>query len=175
MECTMECTFENYSSLQLKGSLIGLEYSKEVYPYWCYPLRAVQIGMEGSILYCFIDGYAEMVFAANPDSCADRYVYPLARNLSDFLALVLACGSANPVEQIVWMSKEQFATHLCNEAVGLTEEQKHILDTISRAFSLTAMKDPYEYVRQIQSEFDGSRIQFSEEYYDILGLEIPGI
>ena len=44
------------------------------------------------------------VFACNPESCADINVYPLAKNFDDFIRVILACGSANPVEQIVWMN-----------------------------------------------------------------------
>lgn len=49
--------------------------------------------------------YGEMVFACNPESCVDQNVYPLAANFEDFIRLVLACGTANPLEQIVWMDK----------------------------------------------------------------------
>lgn len=33
------------------------------------------------------------------------------------------------------------------------------------------MSDPYDYVKRLQSEFDDSRIEFSDEYYDVLGIE----
>lgn len=35
------------------------------------------------------------------------------------------------------------------------------------------MEAPFEYVKKIQKEFDGSKIIFSNEYYAILGLERP--
>ena len=56
-------------------------------------------------MYCFIEPYGEMVFACNPDTCADVFVYPLARTFEDFMRLILACGSTNPIEQIIWMDK----------------------------------------------------------------------
>lgn len=56
-----------------------------------------------------------MVFASNPESCADSCVYPLARSFEDFIRLIISCNSANPIEQIVWMSKEKFEEHLANE------------------------------------------------------------
>ena len=67
----MKSTFENFKSLNLDTSSIALESTEYLYPYWCYPLNSKPIGLEGCILYCFIDGYDEMVFAANPESCAD--------------------------------------------------------------------------------------------------------
>jgi len=35
------------------------------------------------------------------------------------------------------------------------------------------MDDPFEYVKSIQADFDGSRIQYSDEYYDVTGIENP--
>ena len=40
-----------------------------------------------------------MVFASNPESCAETYVYPLAERFEDFMRLVITCGSANPVDE----------------------------------------------------------------------------
>ena len=101
-------SFEKFIDLQLHTNLLSLESTENIYPYWCYPLNSKPIGLEGSILYCFIEGYDEMVFASNPETCVDTNVYPLAKNFTDFLRLIFACGSANPVEQIGWMSKEKF-------------------------------------------------------------------
>lgn len=99
-------------------------------------------------MYCFIDGYGETVFACNQESCADIYVYPLAKNFDDFIRLILVCGLANPVEQIVWMNKQQFEQHLQDEKAIQTAEQK-----------------------ELQSDFDYSKVQFSDEYYNVLGIE----
>ena len=41
-------------------------------------------------MYCFIEPYKDMVFAANPDTCADVFVYPLARTFEGFMRLILA-------------------------------------------------------------------------------------
>ena len=114
-----------------------------------------------------------MVFAANPESCAESYVYPLARTFEDFLRLVISCGSANPVEQIVWMSREQFEQHRRQVMQEAEATQRALIETLCREFGLTPMDDPYGYVRTLQQTFDGSRIQFSGEYYDTLGLECP--
>ena len=35
------------------------------------------------------------------------------------------------------------------------------------------MAEPFEYVKAIQRDFDDSRIQYSEGYYDVLGIENP--
>ena len=167
----MECTFENYLKLNIKGELISLESIEHLYPYWCYPTNSKPIGLEGSILYCFIEGYEDMVFASNPETCVDTNVYPLARSFEDFMRLILSCGSANPVEQIGWMSKDKFDEHLKNEKMNQTEEHIKVLQTLKEEFNILPMEDPFGYVKELQKDFDGSLIEYSDEYYDILGIE----
>jgi len=169
----MRCTFESFKNLNIDTSSIALESTEFLYPYWCYPLNSKPIGLEGCILYCFIDGYGEMVFASNPESCADSNVYPLANSFEDFMRLVVACGSANPVEQIVWMSKQRFEEHLQTEKSAHTKEQEKVLEQLKTVFELTAMENPYEYVKNVQKGFDDSKIKYSDEYYDIKGIEKP--
>ena len=167
----MKTTYEKYCDLGIDGSLISLEIAQDVFPHFCYPANAKAIGTEGSILYCFIESYGDMVFACNPESCADTYVYPLARTFDDFIALILSCGSANPVDQIVWMRKEHFSQHLDEENAIRTEQQCEVLQQIQEQLGILPMSDPYDYVKRLQSEFDDSRIEFSDEYYDVLGIE----
>ncbi len=169
----MDSLYEKYRKLNIAGALIALERRGDVAPYFCYPQNARAIGYEGCILYCFIEGFGDMVFAANPESCADRNVYPLAASFADFMRLVLACGSANPVEQIVWMDQKQFERHLREEEKARTDEQRELLAYLKRELDLTPMQDPFTYVKKLQAGFDGSAIQYDEEYYDVLGLERP--
>lgn len=169
----MKTLYERYKALKINenGSLICLEQVEEVYPYFCYPTNAKAIGFEGSIMYCFIESYGEMVFACNPDTCADTYVYPLARNFEDFLKLILACGSTNPIEQIVWMSREQFEKHIQEELEIRTKEQAALLFHLETELGISPMDNPYDYVKEVQTSFINSGIQYSDEYYDVLGLE----
>ena len=114
-----------------------------------------------------------MVFACNPESCADQNVYPLAANFEDFIRLILACGTANPVEQIVWMDKSKFEEHMANEEKVLTDEQKAAVQQLQRELDLLPMENPYEYVRAIQKDFDGSKVQYSDDYFEVTGIENP--
>ncbi len=163
--------FEKYRKLNIDGSLISLEYAQIEYPYFCYPVNAKVIGFEGCILYCFLPEYGDIVFASNPESYAEKNVYPLASSFEDFMRLIIACGSANPVEQIVWMKKAQFEQHLHNEKEVQTAEQKEILSLLEHELNLTPMAEPFEYVKVLQADFDDSKIQYSDEYYDVLGIE----
>ena len=96
---------------------------------------------DGAILSCFLPDFGETVFACNPESCADSYVYPLAGSFEDFLRLILACGSPNPPEQL------------------------------AETFSLTPMEDPYSYGKALQLSFDYAQIPCSDESYETLGIE----
>ena len=167
----MKSLYERYEEMGINGGPICLEREENVTPYFCYPENAKAIGFEECIMYCFIEGYDEMVFAANPESCADIFVYPLAKNFEDFLGLILACGSVNPVEQIIWMDREQFEQDLLEEYASQTEKQKDILRRIEKELGVSAMEDPYGYVKELQSNFDSSGIKYSDEYYEVLGIE----
>lgn len=168
----MHSLFEKYRSLPINGSSISLEPpASQPDPYFCYPANAVPIGFEGCIMYCFINGYGDMVFASSPESCAGSYVYPLAASFEDFLRLILACGSANPVEQIIWMDREQFEQHLREEQKCRTEQQKNVLSVLAHELNLGPMEHPFEYVKTLQTSFDGSKIEYSDEYYNTLGIE----
>ena len=165
-----DTTFARFKALDIDKSLLSLEQAEEVYPHFCYPTNAEPIGFEGSIMYCFIDGYGETVFAANPETCADTYVYPLASSFADFIGLILTCGSANPVEQIVWMRKEQVEKHMEEERANRTEAQNEALLRL-KTMDIPPIEDPFEYVKALQKDFDYSRIVYSDEYYDVLGIE----
>lgn len=167
----MDILFQKYKSLCMNGSLISLENGDLSASYFCYPVNARVIGFEGCILYCAIEEYGEMVFASNPESCADKNVYPLAKNFSDFMRLILACGLTNPIEQIVWMDKKQFEQHMQDERAIQTEEQKAVLLLLSKELKLSPMDNPFEYVKAMQRDFDDSHIKFSDEYYNVLGIE----
>ena len=167
----MDTVFEQYKALNIDGSLISLEQVEEVYPYFCYPTNAKAIGFDGCIMYCFIDGYGEMVFASNPETCADAHVYPLARSFKDFIGLILACGSSTPIEQIVWMNKEQFEQHMKAEKAIRTDTQNKVLQQLKIKMDISPIEYLFEYVKEVQRDFDGSNIAYSDEYYDVLGIE----
>lgn len=166
--------YEKYCQLNIDGRWINLEKTEENIAYFCTPIGADIIGWEnGGIHYCFISGYRNMVFAVNPESCVDKYVYPLAMNFEDFLRLILACGSTTAVEQIIMWDKEQFEKFLHSEDNPIVPEQREILNRIQSELNIIPMENPFEYVKAVQAQFDDRKIKFSNEYYDTLGIERP--
>ncbi len=61
--------------------------------------------------------------------------------------------------------KAQFETFLKENPA--TEEQKKTLSEIAEKMKLTAMEQPWEYIKLLQSSFDYSKIKYMEEYYDM--------
>jgi len=170
----MKELYKKFTELDINTSLINLDKPGEYYPYYCYPLNAQPIGYEGCIMYCFVEGYGETVFASNPENYSDEgQNYPLAENFTDFIRLILACGSVNPAEQIVWMGKEMFEDAIKSIKDNMTKEQENVLAVLAEEFRLTAMENPYEYVKNLQKDFDYSKLQYSDEYYDTLGITKP--
>ena len=165
--------YEKYCQLEIDGRWIGLEKSDMCVEYFCTPLDATVIGWENSIHYCFIKGYRDMVFAVNPETCVDKYVYPLATNFKEFLRLILACGSTTAVEQIIGWSKDQFEDFLHSEDNKVFPEQAEVLKIVAEELKLQPMEDVYGYVKSVQELFDDRKIKYSNEYYDVLGLECP--
>ena len=68
---------------------------------------------------------------------------------------------------------EQFEQHRRRVHEEVLPEQTALVETLRSKFHLEPMDDPYGYVRALQSDFDGSLIVYSGEYYDALGLERP--
>ena len=166
----MDDLYNKFINSGLDYSVISLSGTENIYPYWCYPVNAMPIGLEGCIMYCFIDGYGDTVFAANPESCADIYVYPIARDFREFLGHILYCTEANPVEQIIWMDRQQFSEHVKNENEIYKKEKEPILQFIG-SLGIGKTDDPFSYVKELRKDFDYSKIIFSDEYYDITGIE----
>lgn len=166
--------FEKFENLDVDKSLIGLEKSGSEGGYFCTPIGTKVIGWEcEGIHYCFIEGFGETVFAVNPETAEENYVRPLAKNFDEFISLVLACKGTTAAEQISGWSKEQFSAFLESDDPDFAAKRQPVLDRIERELGIKPMENPFEYVKKLQSDFDYSKIRFTEEYYDVLGLEPP--
>ena len=171
----MDLLYEKYKNLKIDGSWIGLEAGAQT-PYFCTPIGAEIIGWNNGIHYCFIKGFGDMVFCVNPETCCDYNVCPIARNFCDFLGLILATGNTNTLQQIIWWDKKRF-----EDFVNSPEEQEYrvrpevqgVLSTIRKGIDIAPIDTPFEYFKDLQSNFPYEQIPFSNEYYDTLGIERP--
>lgn len=49
--------------------------------------------------------------------------------------------------------------------------QDDALNILCMEFGIEAQSDVYQYVKDLQTNFEYSKIPFSEEFYDTLGIE----
>ena len=75
----MNMLYEKYKNLKIDGSWIGLESGGRM-PCFCTPIGTEIIGWDNGIHYCFIEGFGDMVFCVNPETCCDYFVYPIESN-----------------------------------------------------------------------------------------------
>ncbi len=166
--------YEKFKTIDGDMSLIGLEKGDSKGGYFCTPIGAEVIGWEcEGIHYCFIDGFGEMVFAVNPETAEKQFVRPLAENFETFIKLILACKSTTALEQISGWTKEKFEEFIKNDNGDYAKKRQKLLDRIQTVLKTEPAENPFDYVKAIQKEFDYKKLRFSEEYYDVLGLEIP--
>lgn len=68
-----------------------------------------------------------------------------------------------------------FKNFVVSEDNTIHTEQRKVLDVIKTSLKLKPMDEPYEHVKSVREQFDNCRceINYSNEYYDTLGLERP--
>ena len=168
----MSDEYKKFQELKIDTSYIGLAREKNP-KYFCTPIVATIIGWDNGIHYAFINGFDEMVFAVNPDTCCDYYVYPLANNFYDFLGLILATKNTNILQQIIQWDKQQYLDIITSREEVEYASKAEVIEALDAIHSIGVLpiESPFEYVKKIQSEFQYSRIVYSDEFYEITGKE----
>lgn len=167
--CGLDIDFESIG-------LIGPGMFQE--PYFCTPVDAEYVGRLGSdgVHFILLPG-DERVFCVDPAMGEPgTYVLPVAADFREFLSFLLYCRDANPLSQIWWMDEVRFRGLLEGDAAGwpgceeFFAKKDVALKTMAGAFGLTAA-DPFRKVKELQKSFDPASLRFSDEYYDVLGIE----
>ena len=160
-------TYKEFKKSNIDLSPVGFQAGAGV-RYFCTPRGARILGSAGvdGIHYCFIRGHGETVFTVSPMNEPGNYVHPIALSWDDLLRLLLATGDMAALEQAHGWSRERFHRFLAEYPP--TPEQQAVLDTIQEQTGLELLKDPYEYIHEIQAHFDYSALRFSSEYYDLV-------
>ncbi len=167
-------------ALDIDLSALGLE-QRELTPYFCTPVGAEPVGDIGCDgVHFVLLPEDERVFCVDPAMGEEgTYVLPVGENLREFLSFVLYCRDANPISQLWWMDEPRFRDLLREDAEaswpGCEEffaKKGAALAAVAAEFDL-APEDPYAKVKAMQAAFDSSVLQFSAEYYDVLGLDPP--
>ena len=167
-----------FYGMKLDFASIGLELPDRDMIYFCTPEGAEPAGSLGvdGIHFVLLPG-DERVFCVDPSMMSSAYVLPVAENFRAFLSYLLCCKDANVLSQISWMSEQQYCDLLKEDEnaryPGWEEyaaRKKETLTKIEKEFALT-VKEPFAEVKALQAAFDPSAIRWSDEYYDVLGLE----
>jgi len=163
--------YKKFKKLNIDTMPLGLEEGDEEELYFCTPKGAKPIGRTGldGIHFCFIKGFGEMVFAVSPMNTPGDYVHPIAKDFSDFLSLLIACGDTTALEQVHRWKQEEFDSFLEDNPINL--DQVSVLENISEKLGLQAMEDPFKYIKELQSNFDYSKVKFTEDYEDFIPAE----
>lgn len=147
---------------------------------FCTPVDAEFVGRIGcdGVHFILLPG-DERVFCVDP-SMGERgtYVLPVAGDFREFLSFVLFCQDANPLSQICWMDRKQYRELAAEDAAAreneyqarFFEEKDAALAAIVKEFGLSPV-DPFKKVKAMQKKFDPAILNFSEEYYDVVGYE----
>lgn len=159
----MDKALQKLSRLGLDLASLGVERRNDGAPYFCTPKGASIFGWTGvdGIHFCFVRGFGSMVFAVSPTNSAPEYVHPLAQNFTDFLRLLLACGDAAALEQAWMWDQAQFDSFLLETPP--TPEQEHVLTDLREKMHLTAMEQPWTYIKDLQNSFDYRRLRYTDD------------
>ena len=169
-----------FHELEIEFDSIGLDWGGEFVPYFCTPVGAEEVGSIGcdGIQFVLLPG-DEKVYCVDPAmGGVGTYVLPVGSDLREFLSFVLFCHDANPLSQIYFLPEERFREFAADEAEAresgeleeLFEAKDAALAKIAEAFGI-APAEPYEKIKALQAAFDPGVLQFSDEYYDTLGIE----
>ena len=158
-------TYAQFKKTNIDLAPLGFEQNENFVPYYCTPKNAnilASAGVDG-IHYCTIRGFGELIFAVSPMNFGDC-VHPIARSFEDLLRLLLSCVDMAALEQCYAWDEEQFKAFMID--CPATEKQQALLDTIRDEFGLEPIEDAFSYVKELQAEFDLTRIPYTEDYYD---------
>ena len=164
------------------GSISLFQDWADDFAYFCTPTDAEYVGRIGcdGVHFVLLPG-DERVFCVDPAMGEEgKYVLPVGSDFREFLSFVLCCQDANPLSQIWWLTQERFQAFALEDAAARQEaanadlfaKKDAALAAIAREFGLDPA-EPFEKVKALQAAFDPSGLNFSDEYYDVLGMERP--
>ena len=172
-----------FRALDIDFDSIGLLQDwADDFAYFCTPTDAEYVGRIGcdGVHFVLLPG-DERVFCVDPAMGEEgKFVLPVGSDFREFLSFVLCCQDASPLSQIWWLTQERFQTFSLENAAARQEagnadffaKKDSALAQIAKKFSLTPA-EPFEKIKALQTEFDPSGLNFSDEYYDVLGIERP--
>lgn len=138
------------------------------------PLHSVMFAESAySTFYLKIKEFDEMIFMMEYHPDDDRHVHPLAKNIEDFVRLLLASHRIAILSEVPYQAREQITKRLSRVLTEESEERTAAFRMLAETFHLTPMEDPYGYVRALNDTFDFSKIRYSDDYYEQFDVPNP--
>ena len=173
---------KTFFGLPLDFSMLELEPETGADPvrYYCTPENAEIIGWGSCGTHFVLLPGDEAVYCVEPEMAEEgTFVLPVGADFREFLSHLLYCKCTSPLAQIFMLDATRFRKLLedndANTWPGCEEDFKSrdaSLDLLAETFHIRS-RDPFQRVKELQTGFDPSVLNFSDAYYDTLGLEKP--
>ena len=173
---------QTFFSLPLDFSMLELEPETGADPvrYFCTPKNAEIFGWGSCGTHFVLLPGDEAVYCVEPELAGEgTYVLPVGADFREFVSHLLYCKCTSPLAQIFMLDATRFRKLLedndANTWPGCEEDFKSrdaSLDLLAETFHIRS-RDPFQRVKELQTGFDPSVLNFSDAYYDTLGLEKP--
>lgn len=173
---------KTFFGLPLDFSMLELEPETGADPvrYFCTPENAEIIGWGSCGTHFVLLPGDEAVYCVEPEMAEEgTFVLPVGADFREFLSHLLYCKCTSPLAQIFMLDATRFRKLLedndANTWPGCEEDFKSrdaSLDLLAETFHIRS-RDPFLRVKELQTGFDPSVLNFSDAYYDTLGLEKP--
>lgn len=173
---------KTFFGLPLDFSMLELEPETDADPvrYFCTPENAEIIGWGSCGTHFVLLPGDEAVYCVEPELAEEgTFVLPVGADFREFLSHLFYCKCTSPLAQIFMLDATRFRKLLedndANTWPGCEEDFKSrdaSLDLLAETFHIRS-RDPFQRVKELQTGFDPSVLNFSDAYYDTLGLEKP--
>lgn len=173
---------KTFFGLPLDFSMLELEPETGADPvrYFCTPENAEIIGWGSCGTHFVLLPGDEAVYCVEPELAEEgTFVLPVGADFREFLSHLLYCKCTSPLAQIFMLDATRFRKLLedndANTWPGCEEDFKSrdaSLALLAETFHIRS-RDPFQRVKGLQTGFDPSVLNFSDAYYDTLGLEKP--
>ena len=170
---------KTFFGLPLDFSMLELEpeTDADLVRYFCTPENAEIIGWGSCGTHFVLLPGDEAVYCVEPELAEEgTFVLPVGADFREFLSHLLYCKCTSPLAQIFMLDATRFRKLLedndANTWPGCEEDFKSrdaSLDLLAETFHIRS-RDPFQRVKELQTGFD---LNFSDAYYDTLGLEKP--
>lgn len=152
------------SSLDISplGLITGPDESESVYTPARY--RMVAWSTDMTFHFCQVEGFGDTVFAVDPSAPPGDCVHPVAKDLNDFIGLILYCADASLIARAYRLSSYLFNRQCA--AVRRTVRVNAVIRAVANNFRPPVIDDPYTYITALQASFAYESLPLRADYFE---------